>query len=645
MNITGLKYALEDFGISSQEIFAAFSFYNTNLTNNYVYPDSWATNSTTGILNKNNNFYTYTGSGYFDGSTYMRLSGKDFSLDNSLILLSYEKQRLGNEILLTTLTGNSFNSYSGFVLGVNDANKLYLSYWNNIEGYFTFIYDNILSDKNLIILKKNGPTVSMGRYNNNTFEFETQDFNIYQNIFKDSNNLYLGGSPFRNQLNENYLNFSGIIDKFFIINNTNLYFSKNRLASGLYSNINNYNNFYEKYCFETGIFSGSGYFYSGVIENYLSGYEILITGVTGYQSISSGNTYYALTGYQSVSLGFYVDNCGNSQELFINNPLSGWVTGEIIINKELTGITKISGYNEILKSGIQSGIEYVWVTGLYCVEYGTNQSINENLIDSGFLSSLSYKQINLLKEVTSSGFLEIYAEPYKNINLKYNKDLLYDALNKNYFYLGEPLQNKPILFANGQLLLESGYEIIKEDYNENINPVLDFYITGNLIETAEYYDSQDYLFYDDVSGIENIFTLSNYISGTKLKISGNKNDFFYRNGQKLIKDIDYSIFTGNNNNNYTGLSLNFNIGQNSEIFMLKTLDKIYNQNLIINSGYIKLLNNFNNGCSVVYLNGVRQKINNNYIENASFDLISGNFYENKNFKNIYNNTDKFFTIV
>lgn len=644
MIITGMKYVLEDFGILPEEVFAAFSFYNKNLINNYVYPDSWATNSTTGILNKNDNFYTYSGSGYFDGSTYMSFSGKAFSLDNSLILLSYEKQRFGNEILLTSLTGNSFNSYSGFVLGVNDANKLYLSYWNNIEGYFTFTYDNILSDKNLIIINKNGPVVSIGKYNNNTFEFETQDFNIYQNVFIDSHNLYLGGSPFRNQLNENYLNFSGIIDKFFIIKNSDLYFSQKKLASGIYSNINNFDNFYEKICFETGFFSGSGYLYSGVLETYLSGYEIITTGVTGYENISSGNTYYTLTGYETISLGFYVDNCGKTEQLFYNNPLSGFVTDYITVQKELTGIIKNSGYSEITNSGLLSGTEYVWLTGLRCVEYGNNFLTNENLIDSGYLASLSYKQINLLKQVLTTGFLEIYSESYKGNTLKYNKDLLYDSLNKNYFYLGDTIQNKPILFANGQLLIESGYEIIQEGYSQNIDPKLDFYLTGNLIETAAYYEAQDYLFYDDISGKENIFTLSNYLSGTKLLISGTQNDFIYRNGQKLIKDIDYNIFTGNNSN-VTGLSLKFNIGENSEIFMIKTLEKIYNQNLIINTGYINLLNDFNHGCSMVYLNGVRQKINNNYIENAYFDLISGNFYENINFKNIYNNTDNFLTIV
>ena len=127
---TGIKNILEDLDININQVYAGYSFYNPNTFNNYVYPDSWATNSATGILNNNTNFYNFSGSGFFNGSTYMYLSGKEFILNNSLIFLSYEKQRVGNEILLTSFTGNSFNNYSGFTLGVNAANKLYFSYWN-----------------------------------------------------------------------------------------------------------------------------------------------------------------------------------------------------------------------------------------------------------------------------------------------------------------------------------------------------------------------------------------------------------------------------------------------------------------------------------------------------------------------------------
>ena len=62
-----------------------------------------------------------------------------------------------------------------------------------------------------------------------------------------------------------------------------------------------------------------------------------------------------------------------------------------------------------------------------------------------------------------------------------------------------------------------------------------------------------------------------------------------------------------------------------------------------NSGSLRLTGAFNHGCSQVYYNGIKQKINNNYIENSRFDLISGNYIEPNEFqKLIYNNTDDFF---
>jgi hypothetical protein len=62
-----------------------------------------------------------------------------------------------------------------------------------------------------------------------------------------------------------------------------------------------------------------------------------------------------------------------------------------------------------------------------------------------------------------------------------------------------------------------------------------------------------------------------------------------------------------------------------------------------NNSTVRLLKqNLNKNSSQVYLNGIKQKIGNNYIENSDFDLFSGDFFENQNNYIIYNNTDDFF---
>ncbi|MEY4342414.1 MAG: hypothetical protein RL736_207, partial [Pseudomonadota bacterium] len=91
-----------------------------------------------------------------------------------------------------------------------------------------------------------------------------------------------------------------------------------------------------------------------------------------------------------------------------------------------------------------------------------------------------------------------------------------------------------------------------------------------------------------------------------------------------------------------GLNFNFDLtGIDPQLFLIKTIDSGFNK-YITNSGSFKILNNFNHGCSLIYYNGIKQKLNNNYIENSNFDLISGNFYMDTDNFNILNSNDGFF---
>jgi hypothetical protein len=158
-------------------------------------------------------------------------------------------------------------------------------------------------------------------------------------------------------------------------------------------------------------------------------------------------------------------------------------------------------------------------------------------------------------------------------------------------------------------------------------------VTGDRVETNRFFGGQDSLFYDSFSG--RFVGLEN--SGNFITISNNisKNFWLFKNGQKLISGRDY-------------LTLN------SQLLNLVGVEPTEKNIIIIkeipdnflyfsgNFGSIKLTGNFNNTCSQVYLNGIKQKINYSYLENGNFDMISGIFYENQNSYIIYNNTDDFF---
>jgi hypothetical protein len=254
-------------------------------------------------------------------------------------------------------------------------------------------------------------------------------------------------------------------------------------------------------------------------------------------------------------------------------------------------------------------------------------------VDQEYLSSLSYSQISLLSNIKQNqDVIEIYNEPYQNTFLSYNIDLLYDDLNEYYTDNQILDSNKILLFANGQALFNSGYVLIQDGYDINIIPSADYYITGNIVTTNNGFILNDNLFYDSFTGNFTGFLLTGYSSGNVIPNVNFSNSLVFYNGQKLISGIDY---TGSNR-------FNFSINSGENYILIKNLpsNTIYTSG---SSGTLSLNNKkINNECTEVYLNGIKQKLNNNYVENSFYDLISGNYIEASTNSIIYNNTDDFF---
>jgi hypothetical protein len=91
---------------------------------------------------------------------------------------------------------------------------------------------------------------------------------------------------------------------------------------------------------------------------------------------------------------------------------------------------------------------------------------------------------------------------------------------------------------------------------------------------------------------------------------------------------------------YNAIQLNTGSDKN-DLFMAKEHDLNF-ISLSGNKGFFNTIQNYNNNSSLVFLNGIRQKLNNNYVENSKLDLLSGSFYEPVQKNVIYNNTDDFF---
>jgi hypothetical protein len=505
---------------------------------------------------------------------------------------------------------------------------------------FTFTYNKIISNKNLIVINKTNSIITIGSLNNNTLRFESEEFLVYENNFINSSNLYIGGHPNNIPYENNLQKFSGYMDRFYIFKNIPFIYADS-LSYGLFSNPTGYDGILREDCYTTGFLSGSGYNYN-VTGIFTSGFQSGIIDITGYQEILSGYSYTGVTGSQTNIIGSYIDNCGNSINIIENIPLSGLISGQIPITVNLTGIKYITGFIDVQTVEIISGIQNIYVTGSICSSYFDITGNIKYEYDNNYLSSLSYKEISLLTTANSSNIeplnndiIEIFAEEYKNITLEYNKDLTFDNLNQNYFYIDREFKpNEVLMFGNGQAIIDSGYQLIPSGYEVIKSPNLDYFITGTTIETNKFFGTQDDLFYDYFSG--NFWAYKN--TGNLINIPNNINNnyWIFKNGQKLIQNNDF-ILTG------IGQILLNNVSSNEENYIIfKEFPNNFNY-LSGNSGSLILTNNFNHKCSQVYFNGVKQKINTNYIENSNFDMISGNFYESEIDKPlIYNNTDDFF---
>jgi hypothetical protein len=430
------------------------------------------------------------------------------------------------------------------------------------------------------------------------------------------------------------------MDRLYIFNDIPFVYT-NILTRGLFSEPTGFAGELEEYCYTTGFLSGSGYSFSTVTGVLISGFESGVTGITGYQQINSGYVYTGITGYSGKFLGSYIDNCGNNIDIIEQVALSGEIYDEVSITVALTGVTFVTGFVEIELTGLETGVENIFVTGLICDSSFNITGEILYLEDDDYLASLSYKEISLLKTVGAinvepidNDVVEIYTEKYKSKTLEYNKNLEYDTLNENYFYIDREFgPNEVLMFGNGQALIDSGYQLIPSGYEILRSPNLDYFITGTTIETNKFFGEIDSLFYDYFSG--NFWALKNTGNVVSIPDNINSNYIVFKNGQKLISGKDY--------NQILNTLLLVNVSGFEENYII--FKEILNNNIYQsgNVGSIKLTGKFNHDCSQVYFNGLKQKINTNYIENSTYDLLSGTFKEPSLFKKIiYNNTDDFF---
>ena len=620
VNSSGFKYRMNALGLSDSALLCAYDFTkDPSFYTGYVLPTYWSSGSYSGKLNGSSPlFFQKSGSGYFNSSNSISILG-NIPDDNFSFLFCYEKSTTGSQVLLSSATGSTYASSSGLVFGVNDANNLYLEYWNSVDGKFSTVYSHQIASKNIVYLNKSFQNFNIGVFDPASSSVNASAFPIKNSTYSHSNKFTIGGSV--NSYWSSGNGFNGFLDDFYCLSGSFPQDYIPALCSGFYSTM------MPKvvsgtgwFCNTVSVLTGSGV----VIGTGITGYQTNVTYLTGYVPTGyyqSGYKYSlgtGVTGYENKYLGDLQDACGFSNPIYVLSPLSGeiFATG---VSGFYSGVTTVITpiYQTVTLTGFLTGSTLVPVDVSVC----SNQTgyYPEYLnIDSGFLYSLGFDSVYSFNECSNNitGEAYFYSSGYSGVC---NLSPKYDTAISEYFvdsnYSGA---NVNLVFRNGLLLLESGYSTYMSGYVQKYNLSGDIFFSGVDIMSNEKNKQTDTLIYDYSNGLNKSAkfvssfvsagsSLSSYFPAPYTDVS------IFLNGKKLLSGVEY-----------TSSTINVSIPASS--VLIKVSDSYISQYKMKTTGInnvLKSSSKFLGGSSQFYRSGMRLVQDRDYIELSNLSLLSG----------------------
>ncbi len=568
MSSTGINYFMDYLGLDTTNLAIFYTF--TGVSSNNLPSVNYGKAAYSGQIS--GSVFDFTGvanSGHFVSGNYIKISNvttTGLSGDTTMMLV-YEKPTTGGGVIFSSLTGSSF--YSGYILGVNDANRLYFEYRDNV-GPVVLTSNKIYGQKNAVGVNISLNSVSFNYYDVNLKKLESEDFTINSNYLLFSDQWYLGRT-FSNYLSP--LPFTGFLDHFIYFNQTVSRSNMERLFSGIFAT-------------PTAIAAVSG----AVVTTGITSYQLTFTGQTGVNSFSD-----TFSGFSSLNTGY---DCG-TYPVFTTGALSGYLSSGYAITPVTTLIT---GYNLITPA----------TTGL--------------VINSGYLSGFGMDFISYMWDRSGIDSTEIVvlAGAYDTSWIKQSStyDNIVQEFSTNSFYSSGNLN----VSLNGVYQVESGYIFSGQFYNIFVTGLADFYLSGNqFLYTNNFVGTGDVEYFDSTQQQNRGILLATYDVSRALNSVGTTAAVFlgkdvFLNGQKLLSGVDYLISGGTTFSGSTGITgitghltfVNKYTGWNSAT---GTYDRYITGN------------KFSRNTSIYYLNGIRIDPS-IYVEHSVVDLISGvNIYD------------------
>lgn len=341
----------------------------------------------------------------------------------------------------------------------------------------------------------------------------------------------------------------------------------------------------------------------------------------------------------SIFNGIFSDVIGeaNSITSVTNSIITGYTTGLVPIFSGTTGQTNqfytyLTGqcgsvtaeYEIINLSGIVYDISNIPLTQTI-VNYFTGVTGGFTIENSGYSQSFGMDAVSYLKNIDNNDLTEIFYFPNATNKTNINNSLLFDRILNKYL-LSSPLTTDNInLYLNSVAQFGSGYSLSGDYYNPYIF-LYGMYGISGIYLSGNNYDGLDTNIVDYISGARQYST---GISGILLN-----NNSLFLDGVKLMSGVDFIISGGNivleNSliNSITGGQF-FTFPNDSQ--------SSYISGIFSNIS----LSKFARDTIILYQNGLRANLNNDYIEISKFSPLnnSSNFINQLN--SIYFNSNDF----
>lgn len=675
-------------------------------------------------------FGAESGSGLFSGYAGKINDSESLLKDDFTLLMIFERVGFGEQILFSSFTGSP--TPSGFILGLNDANKLFITTYDPVSAaYPTNTFSLNLQGKNGIALSKDNNNFSLLKYVFSEGQFYQERVEFNDNCLTNGPAYFLGGTS----VDGSTLPFTGYIDEFAILNSSFGIQSLGNLFSGfvtpepslIYGLENSFSNYsyqnlttlkdvkfesvpsglfdliYDSIFNITGVGTvnvlGQGNILSDVahFSGYMSGTVSLPTGyiqtnqvltVTGYTSSGQVASATGITGYISTLLNPFVisgDSAGNP-DIYTVEALSG-ISGVTQYTDFFTGPLYQTGYVDVYipssiirqvyqpfdfyyTGAVTGNVNYTYL-GKYTnngddkilitqdlsysgslgqpqpfrvlkttyLDYGYFYA--ENTPDDDFIKTFKANGVTLTKPWPTGVITELVFQDFSGI-YSFNNIPILDYSSGDFKTLDQLESGNLSLYVNGihlasniadpnALLTEDLFEILTEDgdvilVDESGVDGAQYYYLNKYFKAFLSFDRADTAILDNVSGMG---ILRNFQSAEPLSMASGAqhtaqdNEYWFINGQKLISGLEYTYNSGFitlNTNQYSGIGgILYSIRPNT--------GDVYSYHREPTGGFLNGVSitgvDFPPRSSQVYLNGVRQVIDEDYVETYSGDLIYG----------------------